>query len=635
DKDWVKAGNRNASYYTNLAPGTYIFRVKGSNNDGVWNQEGISIAITISPPLWKTTWAYAGYIVSLFTLLLFARRYELNRQRYKHNAEMEQLQTAKLKEVDRIRTRFFANISHEFRTPLTLIDGPANQLASGDTKNARETGEIIARNSQRLLRLVNQLLDFSKFESGHMKLRVQELNVVDAVKTTAASFESLANRKEIQFVIHVPENPISGWIDRDALEKILVNLLSNAFKFTKEGGKVIVNVGRNALPSGQAGIPSDERVAIIVSDSGVGIPASQLDKIFDRFYQVDDTHTREQEGTGIGLALTKELVELHHGTIFVKSEPEKGSTFTVCLPLDKTSYRVDQIAEVHDEQPADQLIRSTLGAFTDVESETAMVEADADESLPLVLIIEDNVDMRRYIGTRLESNYRLAEAVNGAEGIKIAVDEIPDIIISDVMMPKMDGFEVCRKLKTDERTSHIPVILLTAKAGQDHKIEGLETGADDYLVKPFDAKELLVRVRNLVEQRKQLHERFQRELVIQPTGIKVHSADEKFLKKVFEVVERNLGDSDFDLATFTEEAGMSRLQLHRKLKAITGSSPGEFVRQFRLQRAADLLKKRVGTVSEIAYEVGFNNLSYFAKQFREKYGVAPSEFLQATHPSSP
>jgi DNA-binding response OmpR family regulator len=358
-------------------------------------------------------------------------------------------------------------------------------------------------------------------------------------------------------------------------------------------------------------------VEITVTDSGVGIADSNITKIFDRFYQIEDTHTREQEGTGIGLALTKELVELHGGAITAKSEAGKGSTFMVQLPLeyDASAAPNRSIGQI-----------DTSSYMDDAETTEPVICVDADGSLPLLLIIEDNTDMRRYIRTNIEDDYRILEATNGAEGVEKAIETVPDLIISDVMMPKMDGFEVCRNLKKDEQTSHIPIILLTAKAGQDHKVEGLETGADDYLVKPFDAKELLVRVNNLLETRKKLREHFQRGLTAIPSGKNIPSADERFLKNILNAIKLHLSDSEFDLASLSDEIAMSRVQMHRKLKAMTGYSPGELIRNVRLQRAAELLKKKTGTVSEIAYEVGFNNLSNFAKLFREKYGVNPSEY---------
>lgn len=607
DKDWIKSGNRNVAYYTNIAPGEYIFRVKASNNDGVWNERGISIEITISPPWWKTTWAYIGYLLVIVVTFYSTRRYELNRQRLK-------IETKNLKDIDQIKSKFFANISHEFRTPLTLIDGPAGQLVSGEAENPKEIGQIIRRNSQRLLRLVNQLLDLSKIESGGMKLQKQTLDIVQLVKGIAASFESLAGRKGITFEIHTSEDSLIGSFERDAVEKIVTNLLSNAFKFTSKGGSVSLALSPNPFSTDDG---RGEGVRVSVTDTGIGIPAHLKEKIFDRFYQIDDTHTREQGGTGIGLALTKELVELHGGAISVTSELGKGSTFAVQLPLEyDTTTVIEQTVRHRDKL-----------SYTDITETTEPISiSKPDDSLPLLLIIEDNADMRRYIRTNIENGYHIAEAVNGEEGVAKAIETIPDLIISDVMMPKMDGFEVCRKLKTDERTSHIPIILLTAKAGQEHKVEGLETGADDYLVKPFDAKELSVRLINLQEQRKKLREYFQRELTSFPKSGRVQSADEQFLSKVFQIIEIHYPDSEFDLETLANSLLMSRMQLHRKIKAITGYTPGEFMRNFRLQKAAELLTKNTGTVSEIVFMIGYNNLSSFARQFHDKFGVNPSEY---------
>ncbi|OGU32812.1 MAG: hypothetical protein A2X67_11785, partial [Ignavibacteria bacterium GWA2_55_11] len=442
DDDWTDAGTRRYFTYTNLDPGTYTLRVRASNSRGIWNEEGLSLLVTVIPPWWRTTWAYISYIIAIGSILFSARRYEMDRQRHKHKAELEHAQAEKLKEVDQLKSRFFANISHEFRTPLTLIEGPAQQLASGESEDPQEIGQMIARNSRRLLRLVNQLLDFSKLESGQMSLRVREMDVVDAVRTIAASFESLAARKRIEFVIDAIESPILGWVDRDAVEKILVNLLSNAFKFTEKEGKVVVRVlchserseesdkSDSSVVARRAPLPQNGTrysfVTIAVSDTGVGIPAHLQQKIFNRFYQVDDTHTREQEGTGIGLALTKELVELHHGSIAVESAQGRGSTFTVRLPIEKESYKAEEIIE--GEVPA--LVRPPAGTIHELSLPKESVEIGesvTDESQPLVLIIEDNADMRRYIRSHIEDHYRVAEAANGEEGLNRAFETIPDL----------------------------------------------------------------------------------------------------------------------------------------------------------------------------------------------------------------
>ncbi|MGH2568313.1 MAG: two-component regulator propeller domain-containing protein, partial [Bacteroidota bacterium] len=500
DPEWVEAGTRNYAGYTNVPPGEYTFRVMGTNHHGVWSTHEASVLVIITPPWWRTPWAYGGFAIALLSILYGIRRYEMNRQRLKSRMELEHVAAEKLREVEQLKSRFFANISHEFRTPLTLIEGPAHQILDGEAPTeAKEHASLIVRNTRRLLTLVNQLLDLSKIESGQMKLHAMEVDIAEIVREIAVSFESLAKHKGVEFRIECPHESVVGRLDRDAVEKILTNLLSNAFKFTAEGG----DVGITLTPS--FGHPSPNfgegmGVKVSVTDTGIGITADQLEKIFDRFYQVDASQTREQEGTGIGLALTKELVELLHGKITVESEVGKGTTFTVRLPLGIEHFKADEIVEVGEEPKLDVAGVGRRDSSTyRGEVETTLIEqghGHADESLPLLLVVEDNPDMRKYIRAYLENEFRVEEAENGEQGVEKAVELVPDLIISDVMMPKMDGFQLCHKLKTDERTSHIPIILLTAKAGIDHKVEGLETGADDYVVKPFEAKELLARVKN-------------------------------------------------------------------------------------------------------------------------------------------
>jgi DNA-binding response OmpR family regulator len=368
-------------------------------------------------------------------------------------------------------------------------------------------------------------------------------------------------------------------------------------------------------------------IQISVSDTGTGIPSDRLDKVFDRFYQVDDSYTREHEGTGIGLALTKELVDLHHGKIEVQSELNKGTTFTIYLPLGKEHLKPEEIAPDQsasaDSEPAGGFPEEPSEGFQPSEGFVPPLHRKA---LPLVLIVEDNRDMRSYMQDCLDSDYRVIEAVDGEDGLHLAIEKIPDLIISDVMMPKMDGFQLCQRLKSDERTSHIPVILLTARASAESKIKGLELGADDYLIKPFDRTELQIRARNLIEQRRKLRERFSRDISLHPREIAVTSYDEKFLQRAIDIIEQHLGDSEFTVTSFLNEVGMSRMQLHRKLHALTNCSASEFIRVLRLKRAAQLLQQHSGNVTEVAFEVGFNNLSYFSKCFRQQFGMLPSEY---------
>jgi DNA-binding response OmpR family regulator/two-component sensor histidine kinase len=483
---------------------------------------------------------------------------------------------------------------------------------------------MMLRNAQRLERLVNQILDLSRIESGNLQLKVARMDLVETVRGLAAAFESLAKRKGVHYTVSTGNDPIVGWFDEDALEKIVTNLLSNAFKFTNPGGEVRITVRMDAIDYHQ---PAGS--VIEISDTGIGMPPGQLDRIFDRFYQIDTSHTREHEGTGLGLALTKELVELHKGNINVRSELGVGSTFTVWLPLGSEHWKAEELVHQGDGHGS---VTPSMPAFDEAERVEQQAEQDGEsEELPLVLIIEDNSDMRRYMRKILDTQYRVMESVDGEEGIQKAEAMIPELIVCDVMMPKADGFEVCNKLKTDEKTSHIPIILLTAKAGNEHKLEGLKTGADDYLIKPFDASELLVRGKNLIEQRQKLRERFRREITLQPHDISITPMEERFLDRAKAIVENHLSDTGFGVEPFAAEMALSRSQLHRKLFALTGLSPGDFIRGMRLQRAALLLQQHFGTVSEVAYEVGFSNPSHFTESFRKQFGLAPSEYsrLQA------
>jgi signal transduction histidine kinase/DNA-binding response OmpR family regulator/ligand-binding sensor domain-containing protein len=618
DKEWIYAGNRRRATYTNIDPGTYIFRVKASNNDGVWNEEGASVRIIITPPWWRTRWAYASYVLLLGLVLYGIRRFELNRFHLRNELRRREFEARKLQEMDEMKSRFFANISHEFRTPLTLILGPLETLLSQTKDPERKQNlRLMYGNARRLQRLIDQLLDLSKLRSGRMALRVRPMNVAAFVRAVTISFASLAERRRIRLSFSGPEEGLRLYVDRDKLEKIVSNLISNALKFTPEGGEVSVAVTPVRTEAGRG------FVEIAVADTGVGIAPEHLEKVFDRFYQVDDSSTRSDGGTGIGLALAKELVELHRGQIWAESEPGKGATFFVRLPLGKEHLQPHEIA-------AGDSLTDDIGTEVteDGPGETAEITpaAAAPKDAPLLLIVEDNTDVRSYMRCHLQGTYRIIEAEHGVAGFERAVAEIPDLIISDVMMPEMDGFELCEKLKTDPRTSHIPVILLTARASAESKIEGLETGADDYITKPFNVKELEIRGHNLIEQRRRLRERFQRQFLLQPREVAVASADDRFLCRAMEVVEAHLDDPAFSTERFAREVGLSATHLHRKLKALTGKSPTEFIRMVRLKRAAYLIEKDRGNIAEIAYEVGFNNPSYFAARFRELYGMTPSEY---------
>jgi DNA-binding response OmpR family regulator/nitrogen-specific signal transduction histidine kinase len=553
-------------------------------------------------------------------------------ERLGQQAEELAMQTEKLKELDEVKSRFFANISHEFRTPLTLILNPLlDKLAvlrrepatAGVTVRAGEL-EVMSRNAQRLLQLINQLLDLSKIESGRMPLALQPGDLKGLLKVVFASFSSLAEHHRIRLTLQLPDEPLRRQYDEDKLEKVLYNLLSNAFKFTSEGGEVLLQAA-TAPDAARSLVPA---VQITVRDNGRGMTADERERVFDRFYQ-GKRHYADAQGTGIGLALTRELVELHGGQIRVESRPGEGSCFTVTLPLlavadGTTVTALVATGEVPAATEADEASDTSQNG-RDAE-ETALLPAG--EERPLVLLVEDNDDLRAYMRNHLSGTYRVLESGNGAQGLAMALDLMPDLVISDWMMPEMDGIELCERMKTDARTSHVPVILLTALTAGDAKRKGLETGADEYLTKPFDPAELLLRMGNLLENRRRQRDYFRREIRLEPTQTVVASADEKFLRRLMQIVEERMGDSDFSVEEFSREAGLSRVHLHRKLKALTDQAPGDFVRMMRLKRAAQLLDARAGNIAEIAYQVGFNNLSYFSKCFREQFGVLPNEYIK-------
>ncbi len=658
DDDWSDWTSETNANYRKLPEGHYRFRVRSRNIYQNIGDESV-FAFKILPPWYRTWWNYSFCGLMTLGVLYAIRRYEKNRQQFKHRAELQSVETQKLKELDKLKSDFFANISHEFRTPLTMILGPAEQLMQEPSESSKNKGKLIRRNAQRLLRLINQLLDVSKLESGKMPLRASPGDFIGFLKGVVMSFESWAQEREIdlRFDVHPWEgaDPSQGlkktYFDRDKTEKIFFNLLSNALKFTTGGGRIEVGAsfkpahttGVSKSPLGEpvlsltkegAALATGRVIQITVKDTGVGIPADRLPHIFDRFSQADTSSTRTYEGTGIGLALVKELVELHYGTIAVASEEGKGTIFTIGLPLGKEHLRPEEIVEEPAEE--DRVAPISINHW-DVVEETVVTRHNvpvlSDETPtatnsegPIILIIEDNADVRAYIREQLEPEYAILEAGDGEAGIAQAIEVIPDLVISDVMMPKRDGFEVCRTLKTDERTSHIPVILLTAKAREKEKLAGLETGADAYVLKPFRRKELAVRVRKLVELRRKLRARFSTATVIKPSEVEATSMDRIFLERVIEIIETHFDDETFNVETLAKEVTMSVSQVNRKLKALIGQPAGQMIRSMRLQRAADLLAKKSGTVAEICYAVGFSDQANFTRSFKKQFGCSPAAY---------
>ncbi len=619
DADWqyTDASQRFCNY-TNVPDGNYTFLLKASNNDGVWNEEPVSLQITILPPWWRTYYAYFGYAILAFVLLLLFRRLIIMRTNYTNSLLFAEMEKEAMEKHNRAKLEFFTNISHEFRTPLTLILGPLQQVMKhfeGD-KYIRQQLSIIDKNTHRLLRLINQLLDFRKAESGNLSVQVAEGNFVKFIKEVKLAFVALANEKKIDLQLHTSSNVINLWYDRDHFEKVLFNLLSNAFKHTPEGGTIQLKV-----------FEKKDNVLIMVEDTGEGISPQYAEKIFDRFY-TQEGNLHYDTGTGIGLALTKNLVELHHGTIAVESELNKFTRFTIDIPKGSDHYKPEEIIEnFQDSEAINQYAIIDSDEFSGAAPE--VLDKDLTE-LDRILVVEDNPDVLAFIKSIFIGEFAVFEAKNGQEGLELALEEIPDIIISDVMMPVMDGISLCRELKNNEKTSHIPVIMLTARTSFIYRSEGFENEADDYITKPFNANLLKVRTINLINSRKKLRKLFARQdqLTLEPTQVTLTSSDETFIRKALESIEKNMSNSEYGVEDLGNDVGFSRMQLYRKLKAMTGMSANEFIRSIRLKRAAQLIAQNELTIAEVTYQVGFSDLQYFRKSFKKQFGCNPSDYNQ-------
>jgi len=525
----------------------------------------------------------------------------------------------KLLEADQLKSHFFASISHEFRTPLTLILSPVEEALKKPSITEEEEQPLLLmkRNANRLLELVNQLLDLSKLEAGKMKLLVKEHSIVQFLKVISASFDSWALYKQVRFIKNIQVTPLPICFDQDTLEKIITNLLSNAFKFTPAKGTVTLTISTKEKDG-------KTTLSIILADTGKGIPQDEQEHIFTPFYQIKQTSDGHQEGTGLGLSLVMELVKLYGGTLTLNSKLNEGTTFIVALPASKEQFLPEQLEDFIDnaEHNPSSVTKLYLADQEDQEHELPVDDKDT------ILIVEDNADLRNFLASILEPEFNILTARNGDEGVLLALSGVPNLVLSDLMMPKMDGIQLTKKIKTDERTSHIPVILLTAKNELESRLAGLKTGADDYLTKPFSNEELKVKIMNMISQRKKLAEKFNLKILVLPTTSEEQSLDEKFLHKARTVVEDNLSDYLFSVDRMAEEIGLSRTQLHRKMNAFTNTSPTEFIRDMRLNKAADLIRQKADTITQIGYRVGFKDQSYFAKCFKNKFGVAPSNYSE-------
>ena len=543
---------------------------------------------------------YRNYLIVIALILIIVVALIYSRYQLKARAN------AKLRVLDQLKSNFFTNISHEFRTPLTLILSPLQKLMQAESKPQSKELATIYRSATHMLELTNQLMDLSKLEAGKLTLEVSACEPKEFIQQMAAEFQSIAEDRSIAFTVHIDESIGTAYLDKDKIHKVLNNLLSNAFKFTPTNGQVVLSCIRQG-----------NELKVNVQDTGPGLSERDQLRVFERFQQANISNNQLAGGTGVGLTLTKELVQLHKGEIGVTSAKGEGSTFWFTIPIHQSAYTEKEIKQEETRSSES----ATLGIIKQEE-----VDLVTSTDLPQILIVEDHRDLREHLKELLQDHYQVTVAVNGLQAMDLASKALPDLVVTDLMMPDMDGMELCKRLKSDELTSHIPIVMLTAKGDMESRIEGLTYGADDYLTKPFDNEELTVRVKNLIAQRQLLQSRYSEQITLEPSQVVLDNPDEHFIRKALQTVEAFLTDSSFTVEQFQQEMGMSRMQLHRKLKALTNSSASEFIRNIRLERACQLLSQKSLRVSEVAYSCGFNSLSYFNQCFKEKYGVTPANY---------
>ena len=626
DKDWISTSSkRRFVTYANLDSKDYVFKVIASNSDNVWNSNARELKLKVLPALWKTWWAYTILILFTIFLMWLFRRNILVRAEYRNSLKIEKLEQNKIKVLNKMKLEFFTNISHEFKTPLTLILGPLQNLLKMEIVDSKlkESLLIMDRNANYLFRLINQLMDFRKAETNQLKVITSKGNLVDFCEEVVLSFNVLANEKHLNLSFESSESELIVYFDWDKMDKILNNLISNSIKYTPDSGNIKVSLSfiNNGISKRSNVLDVRSEIEIIVEDTGVGIPKNQISKVFKRFYQVEDSNKSNSFGSGVGLALTKKLIDLLQGHIKVKSNHNEGSQFTVRFPVITSKNDLMREAEISSEE----VIFSESGLVINENIHKEI--GDSIKTLPSLLIVEDNPDMQTFLKSSLEGSYKILQAYDGIQGLKIALKNIPNIIISDVMMPNMDGIQFCNEIKQNEITNHIPFILLSARASIDHKIEGLKVGADVYIPKPFDMRLLKIKTQKLLEEREFLIEKFaSKRITLDSQKIGINHTEKAFLEKAEKVIENNLTNSEFVVEDLGRALSFSRMQLYRKFKSVRGLSANEFIREYRIKKAALLLRETDLNVSEILYTIGFTNRSYFSKCFKKTFDMSPKEY---------
>jgi len=621
DKEWIETSrSTGVASYSNLNPGHYVLKVYAGNEDNVWSSEPIEMHIVVNPPFWFSWWAIALYVAVFILVVRWFIKYRLKRKRDHLDQKARMLEADKLHEIDQLKLKFFTNISHEFKTPLSLIISPLELLMKNDT-NPEQKGTlgIMYKNAQKLLTMVNDILDFRKLDQDKAKLNISSGNIVEFVKEISTSFLSIAAEKAIKLTFTVSDQYINLSFDKDKMYMVMSNLISNAFKYTNNGGHIDVSVyiSEKVIDS-----QIDKRLYIRVSDTGIGIKKEYLERIFDRFYRVDSDETQGVVGTGVGLHIVSEFVKLHGGSVDVSSEYGKGTVFTLQIPVIKEVFEGHKQDVIYS--GADSEI--TLAYRSEGENETIVSPKSGVYTL---LIIDDNADFRLFLSGLFGDEYSILSARDGQDGYDLAVEHIPDIILCDVMMPNVDGYEFCRIIKQDIRTSHIPVVLLTAKCSNENQFQGMEAGADAYISKPFNIDILRVTLANIAKRQKQLQEKFKSRIDISTTKPEIVSMDQKFIQKAVSIVESNIARTDFLVEDLCQQMAMSRVNFYKKMLALTDKTPSEFIRFIRLQRAIEMLEKSQMYVNEIAFLVGFNEPKYFRKYFKEEFGVTPNEYKKS------
>ena len=609
DRDWCETGNLSASY-SNLPYGRYRFMLKAANNDGKWNDTPITLDIRIKPVWYNTALSKALFIILLIVIIFISYSMIVERKEREAQEELDKMEKAHQEEIHQMKMRFFINISHEMRTPLTLIINPLSEMIAKSTDTwMRKQLRYVERNAKRLMHLVNQLMDYRRAELGVFKLKIRPEDAHKIIKENWSYYERLAQSKKLQYSLISELEGKTLYIDGQYLELILNNLLSNAFKYT-ESGSIMVKASEH-----------EGFMSIEVSDTGEGIPEGEQDKIFERFYQVDNEHI----GSGIGLSLVQRLVELHHGKINLKSKEGKGSTFTVLLPLSLSAYSPEELenntAEIHTSNTLEFYMLDTE------RNDESLTENDSNKHGKL-LIAEDNEEIRTYMSNGLSSLFDIVLAKNGEEALQLLKEQEPDIVITDRMMPVMDGLKLCAAIKQNISTSHIPVIMLSAKTESKDQLDALKTGADDYMTKPFSMAVLIAKIQNMMKTHHRVHDKAVKSMEISPEKLSFNAMDEQILTKAIAIVESNIDNTDFSTEEFAAAMNMSRSNLHLKLKALTGESALEFIRKIRFKEACRLLKDGRYSISEISDMVGFNTPSYFATCFKKYMGCLPTEYVK-------